>query len=366
MRVLQVITSLITGGAEKLVVDLIFRLRAKGIETDIVLFDGENTDLKMKLEKSGCRIYSLSRQRSFYNPLCVLKLIRLMQHYDIVHSHNSSPQLFVMLANMFCHKIIVTTEHNTHNRKRQRALLRKIDWWMYSKYDKIICISDKVEENLRQYLSLSATAYKIEIEKVYNGVNISLYHDAKPRHELREGFLGTIIVMVAAFRQQKDQATLVKAMSFLPRDHYRLWLVGEGETLEKIRSLSKFYNLESSVFFLGNRNDVPVILKTADIVVMSSYYEGLSLSSIEGMAAGKPFIASDVDGLHEITKGAGILVPPHNPEALAVAIRKLGEDEDYYDAIARSSYERAKAYDITKTAEAYGHIYTNLFSAQCS
>jgi glycosyltransferase involved in cell wall biosynthesis len=49
------------------------------------------------------------------------------------------------------------------------------------------------------------------------------------------------------------------------------------------------------------------LLKTADIVVLSSHYEGLSLASIEGMASGKPFIASDVPGLHEVVKGADLL-----------------------------------------------------------
>ena len=105
--------------------------------------------------------------------------------------------------------------------------------------------------------------------------------------------------------------------------------------------------------------DVPSILKAADVVVMSSHWEGLSLSNIEGMSVGKPFIASDVNGLREVTKGYGILFPHGDDEVLANEIKHLAEDRTYYSQIAAQCYERAQQFDIKNMVDAYANIYVS-------
>ena len=119
-------------------------------------------------------------------------------------------------------------------------------------------------------------------------------------------------------------------------------------------------NIMDSVKFLGLRTDIPDILKTADIIVMSSHYEGLSLSSIEGMSVGKPFVASDVDGLHEITVDAGILFHERDAKALATSIEKLMNNPKYYHQVANSCMQRAQQYDIKKTIKRYLQVYEEL------
>ena len=105
-------------------------------------------------------------------------------------------------------------------------------------------------------------------------------------------------------------------MSELP-NNYSLQIVGDGPRRPILEKLAEEKNVE----FLGIRTDIPDILSSTDIVVLSSHWEGLSLSSIEGMASGRPFIASDVDGLHEMVNGAGVLFPDGDHIALASAIR---------------------------------------------
>lgn len=77
-------------------------------------------------------------------------------------------------------------------------------------------------------------------------------------------------------------------MKYLPED-YHLCLVGDGERRAEFETLVKELGLEQRVHLLGLRSDVPEVLATSDYVVMCSHYEGLSLSSLEGMASGKPF-----------------------------------------------------------------------------
>jgi glycosyltransferase involved in cell wall biosynthesis len=105
---------------------------------------------------------------------------------------------------------------------------------------------------------------------------------------------------------------------------------------------------------------VPELLESSDLIVLSSHWEGLSLSSIEGMASGRPFIASDVEGLREIVGGAGVLFPHGDSKTLAQKIQWLCENPDEYRAVARRCQARAQQYDISIMAQKYSDLYKSL------
>lgn len=354
MKILQVITSLKTGGAEKLIVDMVPLYQEQGHQVDVLLFDGTETSFKRQLRDKGITIYQFGQGGSVYNPLYIFKLIPFLRKYDIVHTHNTACQLFVAIASLFSSTILVTTEHNTSNRRRNWKGYKILDQWMYNRYQSVICISDKAYDNLRQYLGSDKSLIVI-----YNGINRILYQMAEADSSLKKG--KTIVTMVAGFRPQKDQDTLVKAMKYLPADQYELWLIGDGERRTAIENMVNELNISPIVRFWGVRNDVPTLLKSSDIIVMSSHYEGLSLSSIEGMSVGKPFVASDVDGLHEVTQDAGILFPHRDAKALADIILHLHEDSVYYQYIADRCLQRAAEFDIHKTVNQYLQLYQSLY-----
>lgn len=353
MKILQVITSLRTGGAEKLIVDMVPLYQQKGYKVDVLLFDGADTPLKKQLQNKGVIIYELGQGGSVYNPVYLLKLIPILRKYDIVHTHNTACQLFVAIASLFCSTILVTTEHNTSNRRRNWKWFKIFDKWMYGRYKSVICISDKAYDNLQQYLGSNKS-----LQVIYNGVDIALYRNAEADNSLKNGKI--IVTMVAGFRPQKDQATLIKAFQYLPTDKYELWLIGDGERRSELEKLVLDLKFSNVVKFWGIRNDIPVLLKTSDIIIMSSHYEGLSLSSIEGMSVGKPFVASDVDGLREITINAGILFQQGDAKALSDIILRLHEDPVYYQQIADQCLQRAVKYDIHKTVDQYLQLYQSL------
>ena len=150
----------------------------------------------------------------------------------------------------------------------------------------------------------------------------------------------------------------MRAMCFLPAGEYELWLAGSGVRQEALQRMAVDLGIQERVKFLGNRSDVPNLLHAADVIVMSTHYEGLSLSNVEGMAVGKPFIGTDVDGVREVTEGAGILVPHEDAEALAIAIHRLKQNPAYYSEVAASCFERAKRYDLAQTISQYDRILT--------
>lgn len=358
MKILHVITSLRTGGAEKLMVDLLPRLRDLGNEVELLIFDGTRTSFYNELEQNGIKIHHLSIGGKVYNPLNIFKLAKYLKDYDIIHTHNTACQYFVPLAKIisFAKCKLVTTEHSSSNRRRKHNWFRPFDRWMYNRYKRVICISDQTEINIKEYLKSDNS----NICTIYNGVNISRFTSANPSNEIKSKFEGLhTTIMVAGFRYEKDQPTLIKAYRHLPED-YHLILVGDGERRVEFEALIKELNLQNRVHLLGLRTDVPELLKASDVVIMSSHFEGLSLSNIEGMASGNPFVASDVDGLREITSGYGVLFPHEDDKALADAIHKLSTDEEYRQSVIEKCKKRAEQYDISNMANAYLKVYQEL------
>ena len=367
MKILQVITSLEMGGAETLVVNLILRLQALGYTVDLCVFNGIDTSLmqKLKRESPNTTIYTLGR--GVYNPFYILKLAKIMRGYDIVHTHNSSPQLFVAIANLFTRRKLVSTEHNTSNRKRNWKWYAPIESWMYRQYGHIICISEIAEMKLRDYmggdwLNKESSIYN-KISTINNGVDVKAISNALPDAELLSLKKDRkAILMVAGFRNQKDQDTVVKALNILDKEKFEVWFAGIGDRMDDVKQLALSLGVADNVRFLGLRTDIPNVLKAADFIVMSSHWEGLSLSNVEGMSAHKPFIASDVNGLREVTEGYGILFPHEDAGTLAKEINRLAEDENYYKEIAGRCFDRALQFDINKTVDGYEKVYQTLMS----
>jgi glycosyltransferase involved in cell wall biosynthesis len=363
IRILQVITSLKVGGAEKLMVDIIPLLRQRGFDVDILIFNGEDTPFKEQLRKDGVRIIELSKDGSMYNPSYIFKLRKIIKGYDIVHAHNTPSQFFVAIANSLIkkHPLLVTTEHNTTNRRRSLKWFHFIDKWLYRQFEIIICISEKARKNLVEYLNNDN-----HIITINNGINIGLFSEAQSYSKtdlLQVDETVHLITEIAAFREQKDQDTLIRAIAQLTDDYHAV-LVGDGPRRIICEQLAKELNISERVHFLGIRSDVARILKTSDIVVMSSHWEGLSLSSVEGMTVGKPFIASDVQGLHEVVEGAGLLFPHGDYSELASLIRSLMDDAKLYQATLEKCYQRALQYDITTMVDGYAGVYRHLFSGE--
>lgn len=356
MKILHVITSLQTGGAEKLMVDLLPRLRAAGHDISLCLFDGVDTPFKSEIQKSGIPLIEFSRGRSVYHPINLIRLRKLLQDYDIVHTHNYAPQIFAAIASIGRHVRLVTTEHGGSNRRRKYKFYAHIDRWMYHRYNQVICIADKTRQNLSAFVGDSVRNLTV----INNGVDVQKYASAIPSDSLEKIAPGSRkIIMVAGFRWEKDQDTVIRALKHLPTD-FHLFFVGDGSRRSELETLASQLGLTERVHFMGVRTDVAELLHAADYIVMSSHFEGLSLSSVEGMSIGKPFLASDVDGLREVVAGAGILFPHGDYQTLANEILGLESSPDTYTAVANTCHQRAANYDISGMVEGYMAIYNNL------
>lgn len=361
MKVLQITNSLATGGAEKLILETVPLCNQESVKMDVAVLNGDEQPFLEALRKSkSCNVFSLSKQ-SVYNPLLIFKIIPYLKKYEVVHVHLFPSLYWVAIAKWFCFSKtkLVYTEHSTSNNRRNNPLFKVFDKWVYAAYTKIITIAPEVDENLKRHLNCDGNKFEL----IQNGINLETIKTETPlpkskiHPNLKEN--NKIIIQVASFRYPKDQKTVISALKKLP-ENVVLVLVGDGPLKIECETYAKAMQVEHRVYFLGIRMDVIKLLKSSDVIVLSSHHEGLSLASIEGMASGKPFLASNAPGLGEIVKNAGILFPIGDANTLATQINKLLQDTTHYNDIVTRCMERAQQYSINHTITKEIELYKSI------
>jgi glycosyltransferase involved in cell wall biosynthesis len=151
------------------------------------------------------------------------------------------------------------------------------------------------------------------------------------------------------------------------RPNARLWLVGEGPQRDDLYDLMVDLGLHHQVFLPGAFDDVGEILTAADLFVLPSYEEGMSLALLEAMAAGVPVIATDIPGNQLLVRHEenGLLVPTRDPAALRGAIERLLEDRSLGATLAQHARRGVEdGYSLERMAEAHLDLITAAISAR--
>lgn len=362
VKILHINTGLVAGGVERLLNDLLPLFnKEKRVQADLFLLENKGNNLfEEELKKNNVKII-YSKYNNKFDIRNIFEIKKLIKNYDVVHTHIFPSQFYLPLAiiGLKNKPYLITTEHNTNNNRRKHKILSKIEKYLYLKYDKIISISNETEIELKKWLKIEY-GYKNKFQVIENGININKFYLSDKNIEdnfFKEKRKNRIITMIGRFNIQKDQPTLIRAIKNI-NDAY-LFLVGDGERKKEYQNLVKELNIENKVKFLGVRNDIPKILKITDICVLSSNWEGFGLVAIESMAAGKPVIASNVDGLKQIIEGNGLIFEKGNEDDLEEKIRFLLNDKEEYKKMCEKCLKKAKEYDIQKMAEKYLDNYFN-------
>ena len=152
-----------------------------------------------------------------------------------------------------------------------------------------------------------------------------------------------LVGIVARLEPEKGHATLLEAWPAVLRavpDAYLL-IVGEGSRRESLEAQARDLRIAHRVIFTGRRDDVPAVTDALDVAVLPSYREAQGLSVLEAMARSRPVVASNVGGIPEMVEDGvtGILVPPHDAEALTTAIVCLLTNHPYADMLGRAGHD---------------------------
>lgn len=345
MKVLHIINSLEIGGAQRLLSDLIPHQINQGIEVSVLVGDRQENEFSKKIQNSGCNITKIDTSK--FKSLNSIKAIRkIIKDYDIVHVHLFPSLYLVALASLGLNKKLIYTEHSTSNRRREKAYLRPLEQFIYKQYDKIVSISQQTQEALQKWLKSRDERFVV----INNGVDIEKFKSIGMSVNKKS------LIMISRFVEAKDQATVIKAMGYLDPD-ITLTLVGDGENLKNCKRLAKSIGVEKRVNFLGIRTDIPELINTSYIGIQSSHWEGFGLTAVELMAAGKPVIASNVDGLKQVVEGAGFIFEKGNYLQLVNIIKTLLHNPEIYTETSIKCSNRATQFDIKQMADKYKKIY---------
>ena len=370
MRILHVINSLETGGAQRLVADLLTRtVKETSSQVGVIVFqDSKNSESYQYIKNiPEIKFYDLSKGKP--SKLYIIKEIRKISRlYDVVHAHLFPSGYFTAIATRGLGKSVYYTEHSTHNRRRNNKYLRNLERLIYSRFVGIVAISEPVRTALSEWLKSKKIAKRIVT--INNGVELNKYSEISSWHltpnlneatepKLKEG--QKAIIMVSRFTASKDQATVIRAIAQVRHKELIAIFVGDGETIESHKTLAVELGVGDRCCFLGTRGDVPELIRMAFIGVQSSNWEGFGLTAVEMMAGGLPVIVSDVPGLKDVVKGAGILFPRNDAEALAKELDSLAEDVEKYEAVKKQCVKRAQQFDISNTARNYIELYKNQY-----
>lgn len=357
IKVLYVMDHLAGGGAEKLLNDLL--PLNDGFITDVLILTEKNGKYIESLRKKGIKIESVpDKIRGRLNQISYIGTYIKNKTYDIIHANLFPVTYYCSIAKKYFVKDfpkLVMTEHSTDNKRRHIRCFKTIERWIYKEYDSIIAISKETKDALVSWLDVETIDSKCIV--IENGVELKRYQNANyySRNEIFTNIKNDdiLLCMVGTIKALKNHELMINIMASLPQK-YKLLIVGEGPLKEKISEMVRKKKLVSRVKFLGFRADVPEIIKTSDVIVIPSKWEGFGLVAVEAMACGKPVIASDVPGLSDVVDQGGLKATTR--QQFVNAILSL-EDKNKMERIKRCALIQSRKYDIENTRQSYEKLY---------
>ncbi len=323
-----VITDLVFAGAENQVVTLAISLKKRGWRICVVSLLPPEAHFDT-LKYHDIDVFHLNMKRKVPDPRALWRFRAILKKWkpDIVHSHMVHANLLARVTRLFVHiPVLVCTAHSVYEGGKFRDFLYRITDPLNDLLTNVSTIG------VERYLKIRA-AKPGRIEFAPNGVNLETY---QPDENLRKRIRSELnsedkFIWLSAGRlvPEKDFETLLHAWSELTkvRDDCILWIAGQGESLEELRSKANMLDISETVKFLGLRTDMASLLNAMDSFVLSSLWEGTPMVLLESAAIGKTIVATRVGGVPAIIKQGetGLLVDAQNPTALAQAMGQAME-----------------------------------------
>ena len=262
--------------------------------------------------------------------------------YDVIHAHGLRAGIDTLMATRGRGLRVFVTLHNLAlpgDASVRTFLQDRAERLVLSQADRVLAPSRQVAEHL--------TAGSPRRERKVEVVHVAVAEPPgtrRTREEIRAE-LGVprgagLIVAAARLAPQKDLPTLLRAVAEL--EDAVLTILGEGPLEDELRDLASTLGIAERVRFAGFRNDIHDHIRAADVLCLSSLWEGVALVAQEAVSLGTPVVSTDVGGIRElITDGfSGRLVPPRDPSALARALSETLASPD----VARAYALRARAH----------------------
>lgn len=374
ISVMQLISSLEVGGAEKLLLDLLAACRDDDQVnfTVVIMNQAVNPDMRQRLERMGLNVYYLERPEGHFHLKYLWELMQIVRRHrvQVIHAHNSGSKLWAMLCKLLRPSLkLVFTIHDTVPASfslPQRLLHRTL-------IDQHIAISQSVDQ-----LCERQGFYKRQ--QIYNGIDLKPFEnpDREPLTQRlqKQSFEMRPLHIIQVGRMhypKKGQDLLIQAVARCKEQGLKVKATLMGgvyaynqQSFDELRQMVGQLKLESEIEFLVNRTDVPEVLKQADLFVLPSRYEGLGLVVLEAMAAGVPVIASNIDGPAELVRHGenGLLFESNQLDSLCEQIQRIYQGPELAKRFSENALDFVKKFDIHHMKSRYFDLYGKLMCSK--
>jgi glycosyltransferase involved in cell wall biosynthesis len=342
IRVVQLLATGTNGGAQEAVFNLVSRMDLERYEVTIVSLSPGSA--VRKLERHGFPVTVINE------PDDAIAVGALAAHLaelraDVIHNHMYRAEIVgtkaaLALAEAGHRKpFVVSTVHSSRVRSGEdRAELVRLG----QAIDHLIVVSRSIEDKI---VGEGRTATPRSL--IHNGVDLERYDHQEPCCTLRDEYGmepgAQIVGVVGRLEPEKGHPTLLEAWPLVLREVPSAYLlvVGEGSRREALEQQARELRIAHRVVFTGRRDDVPAVTAALEVAVLPSYREAQGLSILEAMALSRPVVASNVGGIPEMIEDGrtGLLVEPHDAQALAAAIARLLKDHQLADTLGRGGHD---------------------------
>lgn len=343
------------GGVEMHIYELSKRLVRDGVDIEVICQKETGTSGEEVID--GIRVHRLPSFRYWgydftrFTPGMLLSSI--CNDADVLHLHAYG--YFPTYASIFSRKPTLITTHSVPN-------ARIYPFWDLSrviplKASDYIVATTELEK--RHLMTKGLDANKVVV--IPNGVNLTEIKDVLLDHSSSKA-----ILCLARLVRDKGQDTLIKAMvkvvSKLPE--IKLWVVGSGDDLDRLKELTSKLGINGSVEFKGAAyGDVKLtLLKSSRLLCVAPRKESFGIVFLEAMAYGLPIVTTKVGGIPEVVGDSALLVPPDNPSALADALIKVLTDRQLAARLGEVGFTRVQKFDWEPIVKRYEKLYEKMVS----
>jgi len=362
MRILHIISSGGMYGAEAVILNLSRTLNEQGHTSLLGIFaNSSNPNLQLHeralAEDIESHLIPCNGQVDRTVP-ATIRALAATTRADLIHAHGYKADVYVYFAMRKTGIPLVSTCHTWYDDNLLLWLYGVIDRRILRRYQAVIAVSDEVRDRL-----LDAGVPPDRVHFVRNGIDLRPFTNAVPslRHLAVPGSL--LIGWVGRLTHDKGPDLFVRAIAQLRPEFpdARYILVGEGPYRPQVERLITDFALDDDVHLLGQRQDMPAVYASCDLMVSSSRQEGLPMAILEGMASSLPWVAPSVGAIPlAIHDGQnGILIPPENVDVLANSMARMMRDSEERGRTGAAAHRLTKSeFSAERMSEDYLGVYT--------
>lgn len=365
MRILQLISSAGHYGAENMLLTLAQNLQEMRCQVRVAVFCNAhkpNIEIAHQAARLGLPTEVVAcRGRMDLEAVEAIRECIRSHEIDLLHTHGYKADLYGYAAARTTGVSLLATCHNWPDKNLPLWFYSVLDRLVLRRFPRVVAVSEGVKESLWRF-----GVSKNRVSVIANGVDLARFSAAQPSlgGEIGRGDR-LVIGMVGRLVPAKGGVYFLRAA----REVLRVFagalfvLVGDGPEREELKTLAHQLGIQSSVVFVGQRNDIPGVYASFDVVVLPSLTEAMPLAVLEALAAKRAVVASRVGGiplmiLHEQT---GLLVEPGDDRGLADAIMRLLADGELRRKLGQDGHALVqRRFSAARMARSYLGVYEDV------